>query len=116
MPTIISPAAKKAFEVFDIDKSGAIDQEEMVQILTRGTPAGTPLSLEEAKEVIADFDKSGTGELNVSGSAVIESRTGITHAIGWRALPARGEMHCPPSSPPPPHPTATDDACTVVTA
>ena len=62
----ISPAAKKAFEVFDRDSSGAISAAELVKILTRDTPAGKPLTEEDAREIIDDFDKRGVGELNVS--------------------------------------------------
>ena len=66
--TVITPAGKKAFQIFDVDKSGSISAEELVKILTRDTPAGKPLSLDDAKEIISDFDRRGTGELNVSCS------------------------------------------------
>ena len=71
----ITVAAKKAFEVFDIDKSGSISADEIVSILTKDTPAGKPLTLSEAKEIIDDFDKTGKGALNVSLALIDRHQT-----------------------------------------
>ena len=40
----ITVAAKKAFEIFDVDKSGGISAEEIVQILTKCVPPASPQS------------------------------------------------------------------------
>ena len=57
---------KESFEVFDGDGNGTLDAEEVVEILTRMTGDGTELSIEDAREFIAEFDRDGDGELNVN--------------------------------------------------
>jgi len=96
--TIVTPAAKKAFEIFDVDKSGSISAEELVKILTRDTPAGKPLGLADAKEIIGDFDRRGVGELNLEDFAacwaIIGGGSSVTalenHSIYWKAIEAPG--------------------------
>ena len=54
-----------AFHRFDIDGNGSLSPQEVLQILTReGT--GAALSVEDAKELIADFDEDGDGQLSLS--------------------------------------------------
>ena len=50
------------FTTFDADGSGTLDAEELLEILTRGT---TGLSLEDAKEIVTDFDDNKDGVLSV---------------------------------------------------
>jgi Ca2+-binding EF-hand superfamily protein len=78
----VTVSSKKAFEIFDIDKSGFISADEIVAILTTDTPAGKPLKLEDATEIVKDFDHGGTGELNVSPCqrAMYSTRTRAVHA------------------------------------
>ena len=58
---------RQAFQVFDGDRSGKITCKELVDILsqpaqTSGAPE--PFSEEQARELIARFDKDGDGELD----------------------------------------------------
>ena len=53
---------RAAFDVFDADGSGALDAEEMRAVLSR-PGGGKQMTDEEIKEVIADFDANGDGEI-----------------------------------------------------
>jgi len=55
---------RKAFDTFDIDQSGTLDAEELLQILTRQTQHGAALSADDAKALIAMFDTNGDGVLD----------------------------------------------------
>ena len=50
------------FATFDADGSGTLDAEELLAILTRGAGG---LSLEDAKEIVNDFDDNKDGVLSV---------------------------------------------------
>ena len=54
----------KAFEAFDVDGSGALSADELIKILSRPSGAA-PMSLQDAKELIAIVDKNGDGELQL---------------------------------------------------
>lgn len=53
---------RSLFNTFDRDGSGTLDAEELLEILTRGTSS---LSLEDAKEIVNDFDDNKDGVLSV---------------------------------------------------
>ena len=53
---------RSLFNTFDRDGSGTLDAEELLEILTRGTSS---LSLEDAKEIVNDFDENKDGVLSV---------------------------------------------------
>jgi len=58
---------RKAFGAFDVDGDGSVTVEELTQILTRDSRASTgtaPMSVEDAKELIAAFDTDGDGTLS----------------------------------------------------
>ena len=54
----------KAFRLFDTDGSGKLSAQEIVAILTR-TGGGAALTLQDAKEIVEDFDEDEDGELNI---------------------------------------------------
>lgn len=56
---------KDSFDIFDEDGSGELSTDEVLTILTRMS-GGAPLTEEDAKEFIAEFDRNGDGFLNVS--------------------------------------------------
>ncbi|KOO34552.1 calmodulin cam1 [Chrysochromulina tobinii] len=56
---------REAFRQFDVDDSGTLSADELAQLLTRGTSSGTPLSAEDAQEIIDDFDTDGDGVLSL---------------------------------------------------
>ena len=56
---------KASFEVFDVDGSGELTEDEVLGILTRMTGGGTELTLEDAKAFIEEFDRDGDGCLDV---------------------------------------------------
>ena len=51
---------KAAFDVFDADGSGALDHEEMREVLKR-PGGGQQMTDDEIKEIIQDFDANGDG-------------------------------------------------------
>ena len=53
---------RSLFNTFDRDGSGTLDAEELLAILTRGASG---LSLEDAKEIVDDFDENKDGVLSV---------------------------------------------------
>ena len=57
---------KESFDIFDEDGSGSLEAEEVLLILTRMTGKGCQLTLEDAKEFIAEFDRDGDGRLDVN--------------------------------------------------
>lgn len=55
-----------AFNVFDIDKDGYVDHDELIRILTR--PHSTAMSKEDAKDFIthfSSFDRNRDGKLSL---------------------------------------------------
>jgi len=98
MTTVITPAAKKAFAIFDVDGSGSISADELVKILTRDTPAGKPLTKKDAQEIINDFDRRGAGELNLEDFcacwAIIGGGSSVSalenHSLYHKAIEAPG--------------------------
>jgi hypothetical protein len=50
-----------SFRAFDIDASGTLSASELRNILTR-QGGGYPLSIADADEIIATFDRNGDGE------------------------------------------------------
>ena len=52
---------KQAFKLFDKDQSGLIETDELVNIMEL---AGEKLSLEEAEEIINEFDLDKNGSIN----------------------------------------------------
>ena len=59
---------KEAFELFDADGSGYLDDAEMLQILTRAS-GGTALDEKDAKEFIAIFDHNKDGKMQYTECA-----------------------------------------------
>ena len=57
---------KKSFEVFDTDGSGSLGADEVLEILTKMTAGGTPLSEADAMEFIKEFDRDGDGLLDLN--------------------------------------------------
>ena len=57
---------KESFDTFDEDGSGSLEAEEVLLILTRMTGKGCQLTLDDAKEFIAEFDRDGDGHLDVN--------------------------------------------------
>lgn len=57
---------KKSFEYFDDDGSGFLTADEVLEILMRMTPDGTPLTEDDAKEFVKEFDRDGDGQLDVN--------------------------------------------------
>lgn len=55
---------RRAFRPFDRDGSGQITAAALLAILTR-SDGGAALTLEDAREIVADFDRSGTGKLSI---------------------------------------------------
>eukprot|EP00339_Tiarina_fusa_P019765 CAMPEP_0117035168 /NCGR_PEP_ID=MMETSP0472-20121206/24994_1 /TAXON_ID=693140 ORGANISM="Tiarina fusus, Strain LIS" /NCGR_SAMPLE_ID=MMETSP0472 /ASSEMBLY_ACC=CAM_ASM_000603 /LENGTH=178 /DNA_ID=CAMNT_0004744559 /DNA_START=1335 /DNA_END=1871 /DNA_ORIENTATION=- len=54
-------AIKEVFNLFDVDKSGNIDVHELVQVFET---LGQEISELEARELIAELDQDGDGELS----------------------------------------------------
>ena len=54
----------KAFEAFDADGSGTLSADELIKILSRPSSAA-PMSIEDAKQLIAMVDKNGDGVLQL---------------------------------------------------
>lgn len=57
---------KKSFDVFDSDGSGALSSEEVLEILTKMTTGGHPLTEDDAIEFIKEFDRDGDGMLDLN--------------------------------------------------
>lgn len=56
-----------AFSRFDEDSSGTISSAEMLTILTEYRAGGeSMMTLDDAREVISDFDRNGDGVLDIS--------------------------------------------------
>lgn len=60
----------KAFRVFDKNKDGFIDAEELRELLTRVNPSADPtpdgkLTTEDAQTIISSFDDNGDGKLSI---------------------------------------------------
>ena len=53
-----------AFKLFDTDNSGSLSVEEMTAILSKDTGSNL-LTPEQIKDLIAEFDKNGDGELDI---------------------------------------------------
>jgi pyruvate/2-oxoglutarate dehydrogenase complex dihydrolipoamide acyltransferase (E2) component len=62
-PAATAADMRAAFRVFDKDGSGTLSADEMTAILTR-KDGGHALALEDAKKLIARFDKNGDGVLD----------------------------------------------------
>ena len=64
-----SSAVRKAFALFDTDGSGTLTAEECLAILTRGASEEEKemmgMSVEDAQEIIDDFDTNGDGVLSI---------------------------------------------------
>lgn len=56
---------RRLFQTFDLDNSGTLSADEVLAILTRKGGTAQGLSIEDAKEIIADFDDNGDGVLSV---------------------------------------------------
>lgn len=59
----IEEAAKKAFEIFDVNKDGCVSLEELQQVMTN---LGEEVSEPEAKEMISVADVDGDGLINLN--------------------------------------------------
>jgi len=70
---------KEAFELFDADGSGYLDDAEMLQILTRAS-GGTALDEKDAKEFIAIFDHNKDGKMQYT--EFIEAMKTLAEASG----------------------------------
>lgn len=61
-----SPAAlRAAFAVFDTNGDGRISASELLRVLQMNTGAGVELGEGEAGTVLADFDRDGSGDLDM---------------------------------------------------
>ena len=56
---------KDAFNAFDSDGSGALSVDELHAVLTRDTGSTQQLSEADVREIIADFDTNGDGEISL---------------------------------------------------
>ena len=87
LPDDAIQAARTAFDVFDIDGSGALSVDELREILTR-PGGGAQISDHEVAEIIATFDCNGDGEIDfeefvtmfVPGGSFIKKRERETAA------------------------------------
>jgi len=57
---------KQSFQAFDEDDSGFLTKDEVLEILTRMTGGGEPLSEADAQEFIKEFDRDGDGQLDMN--------------------------------------------------
>ena len=48
-----------------MDGNGVIDEDELMSILTRATGATAPLTIQDAREIIAEFDRDDNGTLDL---------------------------------------------------
>ena len=55
---------KESFRIFDMDDSGALETDEVIEILTR-VGGGNAMSKQDAKEFIEMFDQNGDGKMQV---------------------------------------------------
>lgn len=72
LPADALAAARAAFNVFDVDGSGALSIDELRGVLTRpGSDGAAGLSDAEVAEIIATFDADNNGELSFEEFAVM---------------------------------------------
>ena len=55
---------RRAASTFDRDGTGQISAAALLAILTRAD-GGSALTIEDAQEVVADFDRTGSGRLSL---------------------------------------------------
>ena len=55
----------EAFSIFDTNGNGKLSAAEMMGILMRSA-GGAPLSMKDAKALIAEFDVNGDGQLDIA--------------------------------------------------
>ena len=82
---------RRAFEVFDTDKSGGLSVEELTAILTR--PGANPLSDADVQEIVDQFDENKDGVLQID--EVTPTTPHPVHSPSHRenALPYRTRVH-----------------------
>ena len=61
---VATSSLRKAFDMFDLDKNGRLDADELLAILTKQTSNGAGMSLDDAKELVRHFDKDENGALD----------------------------------------------------
>ena len=69
-----------AFMRFDTDKSGTLEHDEVLNILTRKT--GKQMSMDEGKAFLKKFDRNMDGKLNI---AEVSARASA--ALPWVSRP-----------------------------
>ena len=70
----------EAFKVFDKDGNGTLSASELVEILTRPN-CGAQITVEEAKELVLEFDFNGDGELDVEEFCTMMCEPGANVAM-----------------------------------
>ena len=98
----------RAFQMFDIDRSGGIDARELQQALAQ---LGMEVDSAQARQVLAEYDYSGQGKLDLHGfsrlvEALIAFQAGEPHRASQphpasQPLPARHPAAPPPEQPQP---------------
>ena len=56
---------KQQFFFFDVDASGTLTADEFLNVLTMAHGKAEGLTLDDAREILADFDRDGNGSLDV---------------------------------------------------
>ena len=96
----------RAFQMFDIDRSGGIDARELQQALAQ---LGMEVDSAQARQVLAEYDCSGQGKLDLHGfsrlvEALIAFQAGEPHRAS-QPHPASQPLPAPhPAAPPQPQP------------
>ena len=70
---------EEQFKLFDSDKSGAIDKEELVQVLTNMAPDDVP-DEETLAKMIKEVDTDGSGDIDFSEFVVMMYNVKYKHA------------------------------------
>ena len=84
---------RRAFDVFDTDKSGGLSVAELKAILTRPAVGGgaNPLSDADVKEIVDQFDENKDGVLQID--EVTPTTPHPVHSLLTVSLPHRTRVH-----------------------
>jgi calmodulin len=69
---------KEAFDMFDVDKSGHITANELFKVMKN---MGNDLSLKDIKQMIAELDNDGSGEIGFNEFITFIQRTQVHEEI-----------------------------------
>jgi calmodulin len=69
---------KEAFDMFDVDKSGHITANELFKVMKN---MGNDLTLKEIKQMIAELDEDGSGEIGFNEFITFIKRTQVHEEI-----------------------------------